>query len=232
MSIKDQYSVRSIQSSQAYEWFLNKHYLKRLPPMSYCYGLYDKDLFLVGVASYGRPAAHGVVKGAFGGKFMENFLELNRLIINDNLPKNILSFFLSNTLNLLPKPQAIVSYADTSQGHHGYIYQATNWIYTGLSAKRKDYKLKGVHNIHSTSLLDREGRHMTKGKVAQMREKYGDDLYTEDRPRKHRYFYFLGTRKQKLAYKDSLAYPVSDYPKGDNKKYDASYNPSIQGLLF
>mgnify|MGYP003313032821 CR=1 FL=1 len=39
---------------------------------------------------------------------------------------------------------------------------------------KKDYKLKGVHNIHSTSLLDREGRHMTKGKVAQMREKYGD----------------------------------------------------------
>ena len=232
MSIKNQYSVRSIQSAQAYEWFLNKHYLKRLPPMSYCFGLYDKDLFLVGVASYGRPAAHGVVIGAFGGKFMENFLELNRLIINDNLPKNILSFFLSNTLNLLPKPQAIVSYADTSQGHHGYIYQATNWIYTGLSAKRKDYKLKGVHNIHSTSLLDREGRHMTKGKVAEMKKKYGDDLYTEDRPRKHRYFYFLGTRKQSLAYRDSLTYPVSDYPKGDNKKYDASYNPSIQGLLF
>ena len=47
MSIKNQYSVRSIQSGQAYEWFLNKHYLKRLPPMSYCFVLYDKDLFLV-----------------------------------------------------------------------------------------------------------------------------------------------------------------------------------------
>ncbi len=32
----------------------------------------------------------------------------------------------------------IVSYADTSQNHHGYIYQATNWIYTGLTKKNTD----------------------------------------------------------------------------------------------
>jgi hypothetical protein len=232
MNLKQIYQVKKIASSECKEWFLKKHYLKRLPPMSYCYGLYDKDLILVGVASYGRPAAHGVVRGAFGGKFMENFLELNRLVINDGLPKNILSFFLSKSLSLLPKPQAIVSYADTSQGHHGYIYQATNWIYTGLSAKRKDYKLKGMHNLHSQKLLDREGRHMTKNKIAEMKLKYGDDLYTEDRPRKHRYFYFLGNNKEKTAYKKLLNYPVCKYPKGDNKKYDASYIPPTQGLLF
>ena len=232
MTIPNNYKVRQIMSFECKEWFLKKHYLKRLPPMSYCYGLYNYSLSLIGVASYGRPAAHGVVKGAFGGKFMENFLELNRLVINDELPKNILSFFLSKTLNYLPKPQAIVSYADTSQGHHGYIYQATNWIYTGLSAKRKDYKLKGVHNLHSQSLLDREGRHMTKNKIAEMKLKYGDDLYTEHRPRKHRYFYFVGNKKQRKEMIKNLAYKVEPYPKGNNKKYDASYKPTTQGVLF
>ena len=232
MTIPNNYTVRQIMSYECKEWFLKKHYLKRLPPMSYCYGLYNNNLNLIGVASYGRPAAHGVVKGAFDGKLMDNFLELNRLVINDGLPKNILSFFLSKTLSLLPKPQAIVSYADTSQGHHGYIYQATNWIYTGLSAKRKDYKLKGVHNLHSQSLLDREGRHMTKGKVAEMKLKYGDDLYTEHRPRKHRYFYVLGNKKQRKEMIKNLAYKVEPYPKGNNKKYDASYEPTTQGVLF
>ena len=231
-SIKNKFTVRILKNFEAHEWFLKKHYLKRLPPMSYCYGLYNHSLNLIGVASYGRPAAHSLVKGAFGGKLMDNFLELNRLIINDGLPKNILSFFLSKSINLLPKPQAIVSYADTSQGHHGYIYQATNWIYTGLSAKRKDYKLKGVHNLHSQSLLDREGRHMTKEKVAQMKEKYGDDLYTEHRPRKHRYFYFVGNKKQKEEMLCNFIYKIQAYPKGDNKRYDTSYKPSIQGLLF
>tara|TARA_R100001510_G_C7611414_1_gene174821 strand:+ start:248 stop:940 length:693 start_codon:yes stop_codon:yes gene_type:complete len=230
--MKNKYSVKSVLNSECREWFLRKHYLKRLPPISYCFGLYDENLSLLGVSSFGRPAAHGVVKGAFGGILMDNFLELNRLIINEGLPKNILSFFLSRSLNLLPKPQAIVSYADTSQGHHGYIYQATNWIYTGLSAKRKDYKLKGVNNLHSQSLLDREGRHMKKGKVAEMRLKYGDDLYTQDRPRKHRYFYFVGNKKEKAHMKENLQYKVEPYPKGDNSRYDASYVPTVQGILF
>ena len=53
-----------------------------------------------------------------------------------------------------------------------------------------------------------------------------------DRPRKHRYFYFLGTRKQRKEMRDSLSYAVESYPKGDNKRYDSSYSPSIQGILF
>ena len=139
---------------------------------------------------------------------------------------------LSKSLKMIPNPKVVVSYADTALGHHGYIYQATNWIYTGLSAKRKDYKLKGVHNLHRQSLLDREGRHMTKGKVAEMKLKYGDDLYTEHRPRKHRYFYILGNKKHRKEMIKNLAYKVKPYPKGDNNRYDASYKPIVQGILF
>ena len=58
------------------------------------------------------------------------------------------------SLNLLPKPQAIVSYADTSQGHHGYIYQATNWIYTGLSAKRTERYDINNPNKHSKTVTE------------------------------------------------------------------------------
>ena len=72
---------------------------------------------------------------------------------------------------------------------------------------------------------------MTKGKVAQMREKYGDDLYTEDRPRKHRYFYFLGNKTQKKDMKKNLLYKIEPYPKGQNQYYNSSYNPSTQLYL-
>ena len=30
----------------------------------------------------------------------------------------------------------------------------------------------------------------------------------------------------------NLAYKVEPYPKGNNKKYDASYEPTTQGVLF
>ena len=46
-----------------------------------------------------------------------------------------------------PNLRIIVSYADPEQGHHGGIYQAGNWVYTGLSAKSRKvwYKGKWVH---------------------------------------------------------------------------------------
>ena len=193
---KNQYLIRSIETCEYKEWFKQKHYAKRIPSVSHCFGLY-KNSFLIGVCSYGRPVAHTLVKFAFKGSYQEIFLELNRLVVDDGLEKNVLSYFVSNTLKLLPNPSVVVSYADTSLGHHGYIYQACNFIYTGLSAKRTDYKVKGLEHLHSASLMDHAGRGLAKGKIHKLREIYGDKLYLADRPRKHRYFYLLGTRKEK-----------------------------------
>ena len=175
-----------------------------------------------------------LTKGAFNGLYQDTFLELNRLVINEGEDKNALSFFVSQSLKQLPKPNVIVSYADTSQNHHGYIYQATNWIYTGLSAKRPDYHIKGL-NLHSASITDSLGRTDKKEGIKQvtlLREKYGDDFYMEDRARKHRYFYLLGGKQVKKQMLRNLAYQVEAYPKGDNKRYDASYEASPQGVLF
>ena len=32
--------------------------------------------------------------------------------------------------------------------------------------------------------------------------------------------------------KQNLQYKIELYPKGENKRYDASYSPSIQRILF
>jgi len=235
VSIKNNYSVKHIESSQTYEWFLHKHYAKRIPNISFSFGLYDQNNFLKGVCSYAKPMSHTLVQGALAGKYTDTFLELNRLVVNDNLGKNVLSFFVSQSLALLPKPQVIVSYADTSQGHHGYIYQATNWIYTGLSAKFTDNAVKGLEHLHHSTIEDSVGRYDKDAKINKtelLKEKYGDLLYKKERPRKHRYFYFLGNRKDKKNMTNSLVYKVQEYPKGNNQRYDSSYNPSIQGILF
>ena len=228
---KNQYLIRSIETCEYKEWFKQKHYAKRIPSVSHCFGLY-KDNFLIGVCSYGRPVAHTLVKFAFNGSYQDIFLELNRLVVDDGLEKNVLSYFVSNTLKLLPNPSVVVSYADTSLGHHGYIYQACNFIYTGLSAKRTDYKVKGLEHLHSASLMDHAGRGLAKGKIHKLREIYGDKLYLADRPRKHRYFYLLGTRKEKHTMRSKLAYSILPFPKGDNKRYDSSYKIDKQGILF
>jgi hypothetical protein len=42
----------------------------------------------------------------------------------------------------------------------------------------------------------------------------------------------IGTKKDKKEMLKNLAYKVEAYPKGDNKRYDASYEASPQGVLF
>lgn len=234
MSLKDQYIVRKLSTKEYVEWFTQKHYAKRIPSVSYAYGLY-KNKFIIGICSYGRPVAHTLVKYAFAGKFQDTFLELNRLVVDEGLEKNVLSFFVSQTLKKLQTPSVVVSYADSSQHHHGYIYQATNWIYTGLSKKFKDYAVIGLEHMHHSSIEDSVGRYDKNKNINKhdlLKEKYGDRLYMKERARKHRYFYVLGNKKQRKEMIKNLAYTVEPYPKGNNKKYDASYTPSTQGVLF
>jgi len=234
--MKKEYSVESIDSKETYDWLLHKHYAKRIPSISYAFGLY-KDGSLIGVCTYGRPVAHKLIQNALSGTHQDNFLELNRLCVNESLEKNVLSYFVSSTIKIMPKPKVLVSYADTSQNHNGYIYQATNWIYTGLSAKFKDYMVKGYEHMHGASVLDMVGRsdgdkgHLNK--VELLKAKFGEDnVYLVDRPRKHRYFYFMGSKKQKKEMLENLIYEIKPYPKGENKRYDASYKPQVQAKLF
>lgn len=131
----------------------------------------------------------------------------------------------------------IVSYADTSHNHHGYIYQATNWLYSGLSAPFQEAMVKGLENLHSSTILERVGRveDLPKGisRVEMLKEKFGaENVYYVDRPRKHRYFYFVGNKRQVRDMKRLFIYKQEPYPKGDNVRYDASYKPPVQLTLF
>jgi hypothetical protein len=227
MSIKDKYQVKSIDSYLCKEWLLYKHYARRMPPIEYSFGLFDLNGTMQGIVTYGTPVAN-TLREMFAPEF--KLIELNRLCVNEGLEKNVLSYFVGISLKMLPKPYAIVSYADTSKNHHGYIYQATNWKYTGLSAEFKDYMVKGMEHLHGASIFD-----MSRGKenrVQWLKDKFGDKLYMKDRPRKHRYFIFIGNKKQVKDMFKMLPYELQPYPKGENKRYDASYIPSTQTTLF
>jgi hypothetical protein len=189
----------------------------------YAFGLYD-DEKLVGVVTYGIPASPSLCMGICGKEWSEKVLELNRLCLQDN-SKNQSSFLVSNSIKLLPKPTIVVSYADTGQGHVGYVYQATNFLYTGLSANRVDWTVKGLEHKHSKTLSDG----MT---LESIKEKYGDDFYYTERSRKHRYILFHGSKTDKKIMRKLLKYNIEPYPKGDSQKYDAGGNIQTQQVMF
>tara|TARA_Y100000592_G_scaffold68611_1_gene106596 strand:+ start:929 stop:1657 length:729 start_codon:yes stop_codon:yes gene_type:complete len=227
--IKDNYKVQSIKSQETYDWLLHKHYAKRIPSISYAFGLY-KDKILEGVCTFGSPASAGLVKSLGREKNNKNVYELNRLCVNNQNIENVTSYFLSKCLKLLPKPKILVSFADSGQNHNGYIYQATNWTYTGLSDKHIFWDLVDLKN---TKQHDRH-KWDSYGGIENAKKILKDKMIAVQRPRKHRYIYLLGNKKFKKENMNIFKgkYSIKPYPKGENKRYDASYKPSTQGLLF
>lgn len=141
-------------------------------------------------------------------KNREKVIELTRLWIEDGTPKNTESYFIGQTLRLLP-PQfdIVVSYAEISAGHSGVIYQATNWLYTGLSDAHVEWRLDGSSNKHSRHLFDEHGG------IEGAKAHYGERLQRHERGRKHRYIMFRGTKARKNALAQKLRYAIEPYPK-------------------
>jgi len=206
-------SVKKISRADCSEYILQIHYAKRWPSISYAFGLFIENE-LCGVVTYGTPASATLRRGIAGDKFIADILELNRLCLKYNR-KNEASFLVGNSLKMLPKNKIIVSFADSSQNHIGYVYQATNFIYTGLSAKRTDWKIKGKEHLHGQTVAD-EFRGC-ENRAQAMREKYGNDFYLLDRPRKHRYLFIVGDKRYKKDVIKNLKYDTFSYPKAVNK---------------
>ena len=196
---------------------------------TYSFGLYKNNI-LVGVMTFGNAVPLNMKKSLFGEKYMDLVYELNRLCTNDDLDKNANSFFISESFKLLPKPIIIVSYADKSFGHNGYIYQATNFIYTGESHTQLDWKLKGKEHIHSRTLMDEFA--FTENRIEKLKEKYGDLLYQVKREPKYRYVYIVADKRLKKEIMMNKQFEEKPYPKGDNKRYNADFKPLIQTELF
>ena len=136
--IKDKYKVIEVTKDKTDEWLLHKHYAKRKCSIMKSFAL-EKEFEILGVCTFGMPPT------TFMGNLFDkgNYMELNRLVTNDNLEKNVLSYFVSSALKRLGN-MVVISYADPNKGHNGYIYQATNFIYTGKS-------------LNTTQLVDKEG---------------------------------------------------------------------------
>ena len=219
-------TVQPIPPKDALPWLLGRHYAKRKCPVSHAFGAFE-DGTMIGVVTYGTPASAPLRDGVAGKEWSDKVLELNRLCCLNRA--NVASQLVGQSLRMLPKPSIVVSYADTAQGHVGYVYQATNFLYTGLSAKRTDWKVKGKEHLHGATIAD-ESRGQA-NRAAWMREKYGEAFYLEERPRKHRYVFLIGSKRDKRAMREALRYKVEDYPKSPPASYTASQSVESQSVM-
>lgn len=197
--------IRKITYAQAMKIVIEKHYLHRKAPCSFAFGLFDGDE-IMGVICYGTPSSAPLRRGLCGDEEKNNVIELTRLWVDDRVGKNGESYLIGNTIPLVDK-EIIVSFAEIQQGHVGLVYQATNWIYTGLSAKRMNWTVDDLQ-VHCQTIAD-------KYTADELRAKYGDKFYMKPRPRKHRYVYFNCNKRRKRELLKKLKYGIEPYPKAE-----------------
>lgn len=198
-------SINVIDYKMAVDFLLPRHYSGRVPTISRAYGWFDCQTYtpehLMAVITFGKPASPRPCESVCGKEYSSNVYELNRLCRRDEW-KEPLSAFVSACLRRLRADNWIViSYSDTAMNHHGYIYQACNFLYCGASKERTDkYVPDGKHPRHYTE------------------EDQGE--YRIVRSSKHRYLYFCTINKRLLKqWKDNLRWIPEEYPKGDNSNY-------------
>ena len=196
--------VRPVPIRTAKSLVQRHHYLHSLPGgTQLAFGVF-LGTSLLGALTLGvGPAnAHRLVDGA-GPR---DCATLTRLWLSDDLPKNSESRVIGIVLRSLRKYtelKFLLSYADPAQGHLGTIYQATGWLYTGLSSAMPLYDVGDGKLRHSRSLAHAFGTHSLRHFAG-----HGVDVKLVAQVAKHRYVYILDR-----SWRNRLKPPVLQYPK-------------------
>ena len=215
--------VRPVAPTVTHALLLTRHYARRVPPISYAFGLFDAD-DLRGVCTFGMPASPPLCRGVCGPTWAKRVLELNRLCLTDNR-RNEASQLVGGALRALGGPWVIVSYADTNQAHTGYVYQATNFLYTGITVARDEWTVRGLEHLHTKAIINTVAERSDPAQIGlfgdavpvalidRIKAKYGERFYYRPRHQKHRYVYLCGNRREQRILRAALRYPILPYPK-------------------
>ena len=154
--------IKRIKNNTGKEFIRKHHYAVICPPITkLSVGLYeDNKLMGVAIWGYGVRPKH-TLKLMFPSLEVENYLELNRLCLLDEMPRNSESQFISENIKYIkkyfPKVKILFSWADGLRGKCGYIYQASNFYYGGKILS-EFYATKDGEVVHPRLLITRFGR--------------------------------------------------------------------------
>lgn len=226
-------SVRAISKVVAKSFIETHHYTKKFSSTRYALGLFCKDTsdnpffentdVLIGCMTYGHPVSNRTVDSITEVPLqLDEVLELTRLAVIDGTQKNTESWFIAQSFEWLkknaPEVKVLVSYADPEQSHTGGIYRATNWLYQGCGYSKlmPDYSIRINEDdlwTHSRTVGARWGNKS----VENLAKSIGQTFYRKEETAKHRYIYFLCSKKEKKQMMKNLKIPV--FPYSEIKPY-------------
>ncbi len=229
-----EYVMTGASTDEVWPLVRDFHYSKRMSAaVQHCFalrksgGLFGDTGELVAAAVFGLPA---------NPSWPNDALELQRLVRRDDFG-GMLSGLVSYSLRWLranTNTPFVLSYADTAEGHHGGIYQATGWKYVRLSKGDTGFRAPDGSYHHGRSLVSRYG---TRSKEFIL-SRHPDWIVTKDGD-KHLYIFPVRQKWATIArlHKwESLPYPKpsaarlldAPVPTGASKARTLGAAPNLQ----
>lgn len=194
---------------------LHYHYSQCVPANTIGYNIYNDSGDWCGVVIFGTGATNNI--GCPYNLPQGAVLELVRVALNGKQEQTskAVSMSLKQLKKDVPQCRLVVSYADCDQKHLGTIYQATNWIYEGLSKGDTYFIIHGKkthrRSIHSKIVVI-DGKKKNCPESLEMVKRFFDPeatVFRSDGKRKYLMPLDKAMRKQILP----LSKP---YPKNDD----------------
>lgn len=201
----ESFAVKIIDTSVANNVIRANHYSKKTYPCSTLhFGIFAPNA-LLGVLQFGfamNPASQASV---VSGTERNEYLELNRMWLDDALPRNseskAISYAIKAIRRIQPSVKWIQSFADERCKGFGIVYQACNFSYYGEHVS-VFWELEGqmYHNIQMTAQKRKTGG---SGQFLQENK----DKAIKHELRQFRYIYFIDKRCKKDCLHKELPYP-------------------------
>lgn len=175
---------------------LNFHYAKSVPISKYAFNIFNNEDEWCGVIIYGSGANNHIADPF--NLYQGEVLELVRVALNgkQEATSQAVAMTLRALHKIAPHIKIVVSYADHRQKHLGIIYQATNWIYLGITITTDtQYYFKGKWT-HERTINAQKNKNELKS-----------ILPKRENSNKHKYIFVFDKKLRKKYIKESKPYP-------------------------
>ncbi len=158
-SVKEYKVSKELDHSKCRNFINRYHYSGTSPGVIHAFTLSFKGRVL-GVCLFSKPSRQNItIPNA------SYLLELSRLFIVDGTPKNAESYFIAKCLHWLKSNtrfDAVVSFADPTEGHEGIIYKASNFKFLGQTLPNYHYETSDGSRVHKRQVWDRAKQNQRK----------------------------------------------------------------------
>jgi len=221
------YSIEDVKNSElveidkvnALDIVFNNHYSKVMPRLTkhFLGSFIDKKLVAVLTLGWGVQPLN-TIKILFPSLITKDYLEIGKMCMLEELPKNSESMILSKMFKWVkenrPDVKLIYTWADGILGKPGYVYQAANFLYGGFITTDLYLSDTGerVHPRTAQSYL-KDKKDVSIGRRPN-KEFLIENKWSQYRGRQFRYVYFLcDKREKKRLLKETDIKWNREYPK-------------------